>query len=435
MNGVWFVLIVGSILAAAYNGQMEALTRASIESAKSAVTLALGLVGVMAFWLGMMRILQAAGFLQILSRTLRPLMVWLFPEVPANHPAMSAMIMNMASNMMGLGNAATPFGIKAMQELDRINSNKGTATNAMVLFLAINTSNVALAPLGVIALRSALGSENAAGIWLPTLIATTFSTLVAVIVAKGLARLPMFQIEESMHQRDLNANDEDAAALESKDEKAARSTFGCGIAVLSAALLGAAFLLFLTRGMAEGQAVGSLLREAASGWLLPTLMLLMLGFGFGRNVKVYDEMIEGAKEGFQVALRIIPFLVAIIVAAGMFRASGLLELVIWVANPFLSAIGMPAEVLPMAILRPLSGSGAYGVMAEIMQANGPDTVVGYIVSTMQGSTETTFYVMAVYFGAVGIVRVRHAVLSGLIADLAGVLGAVYAVRWLLTPLG
>ena len=200
MNGVWFVLIVGSILAAAYNGQMEALTRASIESAKSAVTLALGLVGVMAFWLGMMRILQAAGFLQILSRALRPLMVWLFPEVPANHPAMSAMIMNMASNMMGLGNAATPFGIKAMQELDRINSNKGTATNAMVLFLAINTSNVALAPLGVIALRSALGSENAAGIWLPTLIATSFSTLVAIMVAKGLARLPMFKIEENKDQ-------------------------------------------------------------------------------------------------------------------------------------------------------------------------------------------------------------------------------------------
>ncbi len=435
MNGVWFVLIVGSILAAAYNGQMEALTHASIESAKSAVTLALGLVGVMAFWLGMMRILQAAGFLHILSRALRPLMVWLFPEVPANHPAMSAMIMNMASNMMGLGNAATPFGIKAMQELDRINTNKGTATNAMVLFLAINTSNVALAPLGVIALRSALGSENAAGIWLPTLIATSFSTLVAIMVAKGLARLPMFKIEENKDQEDLATKENNVPGLESNGADAPKSALGCGIAVLSTVLLGAAFFLFVSRGMAEGQALGTILREAASGWLLPTLMLLMVGFGVARNVKIYDEMIEGAKEGFQVALRIIPFLVAIIVAAGMFRASGLLELVIWVADPFLSAIGMPAEALPMAILRPLSGSGAYGVMAEIMQANGPDTIVGYIVSTMQGSTETTFYVMAVYFGAVGIVRVRHSVLSGLIADLAGVFGAVYAVRWLLTPLG
>ena len=190
MNWIWFGLIVGSVVTAAFTGKMAEVTAASIDSAKSAVTLAIGLVGVMAFWLGMLRIVQVGGFLHTLARWLRPLMVRLFPDVPADHPALSAMIMNIASNMLGLGNAATPFGIKAMQELDSLNPHKGTATNAMVLFLAINTSNVALAPLGVIALRASIGSENAAGIWLPTLLATSFSTCVGILAAKLLQGLP-----------------------------------------------------------------------------------------------------------------------------------------------------------------------------------------------------------------------------------------------------
>ena len=188
MNWIWLGLVVVSVVAAAFNGTMAAVTTASIDSAKSAVTLALGLVGVMAFWLGLMRIVQEGGLLHTLARVLRPLMVRLFPEVPAEHPAMSAMIMNMASNMLGLGNAATPFGIKAMQELDRLNPQPGVATNAMALFLAINTSNLALAPLGVIALRASLGSTDAAGIWLPTLFATSLSTLVGITAAKLLQR-------------------------------------------------------------------------------------------------------------------------------------------------------------------------------------------------------------------------------------------------------
>ena len=429
MNVIWLGLVVASVVAAAFRGTMAEVTAASIDSAKSAVSLALGLVGVMAFWLGLMRIVQEGGLLHTLARALRPLMARLFPEVPADHPAMSAMIMNMASNMLGLGNAATPFGIKAMQELARLNPRPGVATNAMVLFLAINTSNLALAPLGVIALRASLGSTDAAGIWLPTLFATSLSTLVGITAAKLLQRVvptgPQTGAAEPAGQQEVRLPDQAALGA---DRPSSRP--GCLVAVLTLAALGLGFVLHLQAGMTAGLSLGGLLREAASSWLVPVLIVLMLLYGLAKRVAVYDAMITGAKEGFQVALRIIPFLVAIIVAAGMFRASGLLDGIIAVIGPALSLLGFPPEALPMALLRPLSGSGAYGIMAEIMQAEGPDSPVGYLVSTLQGSTETTFYVLAVYFGAVGITRVRHALATGLIADVAGVIGAVMAVRWL-----
>lgn len=430
MNPIWLGLIVVSVVTAAFNGTMEAVTTASVDSAKSAVSLALGLIGVMAFWLGLMRVVQEGGLLHALARWLRPLMVRLFPEVPAEHPAMSAMIMNMASNMLGLGNAATPFGIKAMQELDRLNPHKGVATNAMVLFLAINTSNVALAPLGVIALRASLGSSDAAGIWLPTLFATTLSTCVGITAAKLLQRL--VPVGEAAVPADTHATSQ---AVELPDEETlgadrATSPSGCGVAVLTTSVLLLGFFLFVREGLSSGLSLGSVVRDAASSWLLPLLIVSMLLYGLAKRVAVYDAMIAGAREGFQVAIRIIPFLVAIIVAAGMFRASGLLDGMIRLSGPFLAVLGFPAEALPMAILRPLSGSGAYAIMAEIMQAEGPDSPVGYLVSTLQGSTETTFYVLAVYFGAVGVTRVRHALAAGLTADVAGVVGAVLAVNWL-----
>jgi spore maturation protein SpmA len=440
MNWIWFGLIVGSVVSAAFSGRMADVTAASIDSAKAAVTLAIGLIGVMAFWLGMMRIVQAGGFLHTLARWLRPLMVRLFPEVPADHPAMSAMIMNMASNMLGLGNAATPFGIKAMLELDRLNPHPGTATNAMVLFLAINTSNVALAPLGVIALRASLGSDDAAGIWLPTLLATSFSTLVGILAAKLLQRLPMFAVQDARAESEPTSQHAEQAEHPEHVEPPNASALGteqptsapgCAVAVLSLIVIGLGFVFTLGDGLVAGAALGSLLRNDVSSWLLPVLIVVMLGYGVAKRVAVYDAMIEGAKEGFQIAIRIIPFLVAIIVAAGMFRASGLLDALISVTDPVLSAWGFPAEALPMAILRPLSGSGAYAIMAEIMQAEGPDSLVGYLVSTLQGSTETTFYVLAVYFGAIGVTRVRHALAAGLTADVAGVVGAVVAVNWLL----
>jgi spore maturation protein SpmA len=429
MNGIWLGMVVASVLTAAFTGQMAAVSAASIESAKAAVTLALGLIGVMAFWLGLMRVVQEAGLLHALARGLRPVMTRLFPDVPPDHPAMSAMIMNIATNMLGLGNAATPFGIKAMLELDRLNPVRGVATDAMALFLAINTSNVALAPLGVIALRASLGSGNAAGIWLPTLVATTFSTVCAVLVAKGLQRLypPVTAYAPAATAATPTVEAEEPGLPAERGTRAV----GCVLALGTVALLAGAFVWFVLQGLGRSETAGALVREAGTSWLLPVLIVSMLLYGVAKGVSVYDAMIEGAKEGFQVAVRIIPFLVVIIVAVGMLRASGLLDRIVGTVGPVTNAIGFPAEALPMALLRPLSGSGAYGVMAEIMQSLGPDSPVGYLVSVLQGSSETTFYVLALYFGAVGVTRLRHALAAGLLADLAGVIGATVAVRWLL----
>ncbi len=430
MNGVWFTLIVASVVYAAFAGTMDAVSKASIDSAKSAVQLAIGLIGVMAFWLGMMRIVREGGFFHTLARWLRPLMTRLFPDVPVEHPAMSAMIMNIAANMLGLANAATPFGIKAMVELNRLNPVPGVATNSMILFLAINTSGVALAPLGVIGLRAAMGSENAAGIWLPTLLATSFSTIVGIVAAKTFQRFS--RPVESYEASTVDGQGEPIGSVDTELGED-RPSWGLGqaIGVVYMLLVAVALYLSFREGWASGTATGEILRSAISSWLLPVLIGTILCYGVAKRVPLYDTMIAGAREGFDVAVRIIPFLVAIVVAAGMFRASGCLDLLIATVGGVTAAVGFPAEALPMAILRPLSGSGAYAIMAEIMQAEGPDSTVGYLVSTLQGSTETTFYVLAVYFGAVGVSRVRHAVATGLAADFAGVVGAIVAVRLLL----
>lgn len=428
MNGIWLVLIVASIVAGAFSGRMAAVTTASVESAKSAVTLALGLIGVMAFWLGVMRVVQEGGLLHTLARAVRPLMVRLFPDVPADHPAMSAMIMNIATNMLGLGNAATPFGVKAMVELNRLNPLPGVATDAMVLFLAINTSSVALAPLGVIALRASLGSHDAAGIWLPTLLATAISTVAGIAAAKGLQRF--YPLRNYAAGGDVVVADiaEPDAAILGQERSATPLRTAISLAVLGS--LPVALLLTVFRGGGES---GELWRQIGTDWVLPVLIAAMLLYGWSKGVAVYDAMIAGAREGFDVAVRIIPFLVAIIVAVGMFRASGLLDLLVSAVGPITAPLGLPAEAMPMALLRPLSGSGAYAVMAETMQVSGPDSRVGYLVSVLQGSTETTFYVLAVYFGAVGVTKVRHAVAAGLIADVASIVGSVLAVSWMLGP--
>jgi len=431
MNAVWLALMVASIVTAAFMGTMDAVTAASMDAAKSAVTLALGLIGVMAFWLGLMQVVQDGGLLHALARALRPVMARLFPDVPPEHPAMSAMIMNIAANLLGLGNAATPFGIRAMVELNRLNPVPGVATNAMVLFLAINTSHLALAPLGVIALRASLGSTNAAGIWVPTWVATSFATICAVTAAKLLQRV-VAPITAYAPSEVTVAPPPDLPDPDAVGARRPTAPLGCAAAIATIAAIALGFVIEMRSHVAAGEDPGDLLRAAASNWLMPLLIAAMLMHGVAKRVAVYDAMIAGAKEGFQVAVRIIPFLVAIIVAAAMFRASGLLGLIVRAVGPFTDPLGFPAEALPMAILRPLSGSGAYAVMAEIMKANGPDSYVGYLVSVLQGSTETTFYVLAVYFGAVGISRVRHAVAAGLIADLAGYIGAVIGVRWLLT---
>jgi spore maturation protein SpmB len=347
--------------------------------------------------------------LTIIARLLRPLMVRIFPEVPAEHPAMGAMILNLSANVMGLGNAATPFGIRAMQELDKLNAHKGTATNAMVLFLAVNTSSVTLLPTGVIALRAAAGSVEPAAILPTTLFATLISTIVAILSAKLYQRwFPMGPVCDIVEGTQADEVDDSAPIVE---ESGAYPGW-----VSALALLGVIALIPLA----------ILYGRAVSPWIIPGLMVALLGFGMSRGVRVYEVFVDGAKDGFQVAIRIIPYLVAILVAVGMFRTSGAMELLIQPLSTVTELIGLPAEALPMALLRPLSGSGAYGILASILSdpATGPDTYVGFLVSTFQGSTETTFYVLAVYFGAVNIRRIRHALAAGLTADIAGVAAAV-----------
>ncbi len=387
---------------------MQALALGMVDAAGSAVTLAIGLIGVMALFLGLMKVAEAGGLLTIIARLVRPLMVRAFPDVPASHPAMGAMIMNISANAMGLGNAATPFGIRAMQELDRLNPHKGTATDAMVLFLAINTSSVTVLPTGVIALRAAAGSADPAGILPTTLFATILSTAVAFLAVKlyrGFAPLPPTPPAETGEKETASFDDD----VSGKGYPAWAS-----IAALS-------FIAALVP-------VTVIFGHAIAPWIIPGLMIALLTFGVCRRVAIYEMFVEGAKDGFQVAVRIIPYLVAILVAVGMLRVSGALDaLVSWV-GPLTSAFGLPGEALPMALLRPLSGSGAYGILASTIQnpAIGPDSYVGYLVSTLQGSTETTFYVIAVYFGAVQIKRVRHALAAALTADVAGIAGAVIA---------
>ncbi len=406
---------------------MEALGLGVVDSAESAVTLAIGLVGVMALFLGLMKVAEQGGLLTIIARALRPLLTRLFPEVPPEHPAMGAIILNLSANVLGLGNAATPFGIRAMQQLDRLNPHKGTATNAMVLFLAMNTSSVTLLPTGVIALRAAAGSSDPAGIVPTTLFATICSTTVAIITAKLLQRywaIPDVPPEQAPAESSFLPDELQQPQTEDDggDQWPSEAPPGYPLWVSVLVLGGIAALVPLT--VIYGRTIAP--------WIIPGLIVALLGFGALKRVRVYEVFVEGARDGFSVALRIIPYLVAILVAVGMLRESGALELLIEPLSQLTRHVGLPGEALPMALLRPLSGSGAYGVLASIIQdpAIGPDSYTGYLVSTFQGSTETTFYVLAVYFGAVQIRRIRHALAAALTADVAGIMAAVAVVAWL-----
>jgi spore maturation protein SpmA len=439
MNGIFLAIVLIAFGVAAWRelvwvatgpnavGPMQNLANAIIEAAANSVTLAIGLIGVMTLFLGLMKVAEAGGMLVVIARTIRPLMVRLFPEVPAEHPAMGAMILNLSANVLGLGNAATPFGIRAMQELDKLNPVRGTATNAMALFVAINTASVTLLPTGVIALRASAGSHDPAGVLPTTLVATAFATAVAIVAAKLFQRLspvpfaaPSPPLDGSLGAAAVAvdpgrlADIAGAPAAAPNAEIADTRAYPAWVSAL--ALLGLAGLVPLT--IFYGRAI--------SPWIIPGLVVLLLAFGAARRVRVYEVFVDGAREGFQVAVRIIPYLVAILVAVAMFRASGALDWTVGAIGPWTARFGLPPEALTMALLRSLSGSGAYGLLAAIINdpAIGPDSYLGYLVSTIQGSTETTFYVLAVYFGAVQIRRVRHALAAGLTADVASVIGAV-----------
>lgn len=395
---------------------MKKVTNDAINIAKTAVEIALGLIGIMALWLGVMKVAEEAGLIKIIARVLRPITQRLFPEVPPDHPAIGSMVMNISANMLGLGNAATPFGLKAMEELDKLNPNKGTATNSMVTFLAINTAGMTFIPATAIAVRAAAGSSDPTIIIATSLFGSTCATITGITAAKVLEKFP---IQKNAFGNWLKSNIRFLITIISLITIIAL-TFATGFSKTIGS-----FFSFIPPTFFKD------LITIVSTLAIPFLIFVFIGYGFIRKVKVYEQFVEGAKEGFNIAVRIIPYLVAMLVAIAIFRAGGAMDnWLIPVLRIFTDPIGMPAEALPMALMRPLSGSGSLGVMAEIMSVYGPDSFIGILVSTFFGSSETTFYVLAVYFGAVNIKNTRHALPAGLLADMAGMLGALFIVKML-----
>ncbi|MBU2493619.1 MAG: spore maturation protein [Bacteroidetes bacterium] len=396
-------------------GKMKDVTNSALDYAGIAVNIALGLIGIMALWLGVMKVAQEAGLISIIAKSVRPITKFLFPEVPQDHPAMGAMIMNISANMLGLGNAATPFGLKAMEELDKLNPEKGTATNAMCTFLTMNTAGLTLIPATAIAVRAAAGSSDPAIIIGTSIFGASCATLVGITSAKILEKFPL-------------KNYKFLEWVKSNSK----------IFITSLIILFALAVLIVTGAVSSIISLFNFLNpdlfrsviQIISILAIPLFILVFIGYGAYKKVKVYEVFVEGAKEGFDVAVKIIPYLVAMLVGIGIFRAGGAMEFLQIILSPVTDFIGMPAEAMPMALMRPLSGSGSLGIMTEIISTHGPDSYLGILVSTFFGSTETTFYVLAVYFGAVNIRKTRHALAAGLLADVAGILAALFIVKLL-----
>ena len=365
-----------------------------------------------------MKLAEKSGLVEILSRALRPVLRWLFPDVPATHPAMGSMVMNIAANMLGLSNAATPLGLRAMQDLEKLNPRPGTATNAMCTFLAINTSSVQLIPATTIAILAAAGARNPTQIIGTAFFASCCSVIAGITAVKLLEKLPMFSLPPGGA----------VPAQEIRGQEAPGAPALVRWGNLALLVFVASFVIFGWRhaSLPELLARPPLVRfvETVSYLAIPFLVAFFPLYAALCRVKVYEEFVEGAKEGFQVAIRIIPYLVAIIAAVAMFRAAGGIALITRAIGPALAAVSFPPDLLPLALMRPLSGSGATGIFAELVKTQGPDSLISQMGATIMGGTETTFYVLAVYFGSVGIRRTRHAVPAGLCADLAGVTASV-----------
>lgn len=436
LNYIFLGLILAGVVIGGFGGRMKEVADGAVSGAGSAVTLAIGLIGIMALWLGVMRLAERAGVVQSLARLLRPVLRALFPDVPAGHPAMGAMVLNIAANMLGLNNAATPLGLRAMRHLETLNPAPGTATNAMCTFLAINTGSVQLIPITAIAVLAANGSQNPAAIIGTALMATFVSSAAGLIAVKTFERWPVFRVSPSA----AASPREIAEARETESEAGAlpQAVSPVGWLTLSAFalcclwfLIAIAFPEWFGRAALPDQAgQGPLVRSvnAVSLLAIPVLLAFFPLYAKLRGLAVYEEFIEGAKEGFSVAVRIIPYLVAILVAIGMFRGAGGIDLLTRWLKPGLDLVHFPAELVPMALIRPLSGSGTLAIFSDLVKQLGPDHLVVRMAGTIFGSTETTFYVVAVYFGAVGVRRTRHAVPAGLVADLAGIMASVIVCR-------
>ncbi|MBQ7539985.1 MAG: spore maturation protein [Bacteroidaceae bacterium] len=372
---------------------MPAIMNSTFETSKTAFEISLGLTGVLSLWMGVMKIGEKGGVVQALARILSPVFEKLFPEIPKNHPVVGNIFMNISANMLGLDNAATPLGLKAMEGLQELNQKKDTATNAMIMFLVLNTSGLTLIPVSIMVYRAQLGAAQPADVFIPILLATFCSTLAGIIIT-------------SLYQRINLLNRTLLLAL------GGVSLFMAGI------IYGFSQLNDKMMGI-----VGT----NAANVILLLIIVLFIYAGMRRKINVYDAFIDGAKEGFTTAVRIIPYLVAILVAIGVFRASGAMDYLIDGIKYLVTQSGFRSdwvEAMPTALMKPLSGGGARGMMVDAMTTYGADSFAGRLSCIFQGSTDTTFYIIAVYFGSVGISRTRHAVTCGLLADLAGVLSAI-----------
>jgi spore maturation protein SpmA len=457
LNYIWAYLLLVSLLVAGFLGRVggeSGVVQQALDYANKAVlNIALPMAGVTMFWLGVLRLMEKAGILEAVVRALKPLLRRLFPDVPRDHPALGAIVMNWSCNALGLGNSSTPIGIKAMNHLQEINPHKTQASNAMATFLALNTGAFTLIPMTVINYMNAAGVKNAYQIIVPTILSSLCATLTAVAAAKFFQRLPVFATQPEAEPVPM----EEAAST----EKPATRMSGVArfwLVALAVAFAGIVLLEVadpsVRRGLLEQTGISGMMesaqaRQAASaaaragtqaivgeepawrrvmnavsGLAIPGILLLTVALAMARGVRVYEEFVEGAKEGFGVITRIMPFLVTMFAVIAIFRASGALLLIQDALSPLLGFLGFPPELLPLAILRPLSGSGASGFLNEILTQPGVSEQVKFTAGILYGSTETTFYVIAVYFGSVGIRKVRHALAAGLTADLAGMVAAV-----------
>lgn len=370
-----------------------AIMNSTFDSAKTAFDISLGLTGVLSLWMGIMKIGERGGLVDRLARWLSPLMTRLFPEIPAGHPVFGHIFMNFSANMLGLDNAATPLGLKAMEGLQELNVRKDTATNAMIMFLVLNTSGLCLIPVGVMVYRAQMGAAQPTDVFIPILIATTIATLAGMVIT-------------SIYQR-INL-------------------FNC---VILGTVLGLCLLVsaVIWAGTQVDRDTMNLWSTTVANVILFAIIMAFILSGMRRGVNVYEAFVEGAKGGFETAVRIIPYLVAMLVAIGVFRASGAMDFIVQAIGRAVEACGGDAEcvaALPTAIMKPLSGSGARGMMVDAMQTYGADSFVGRLSCIFQGATDTTFYILAVYFGSVGVRRTRHAVTAGLLTDLVGVVAAL-----------
>lgn len=400
LNYIWVAFFLVAFVIAAvklvFLGDYEvfpAMMDSTFSSSKTAFEISLGLTGVLSLWLGVMKVGEKGGVVNVLARVLSPIFTKLFPDIPKRHPVTGSIFMNIAANMLGLDNAATPLGLKAMEQMQELNTKKDTASNPMIMFLVLNTSGLTLIPVSIMVYRAQMGAAQPTDIFIPILLATFFSTLAGIVVT-------------SLYQRINLLN------------RTVLLTLGGACAVVAGIIWGFSQM--------DGETMNKVSTTAAN-ILLMTIICGFILAGVRKKVNVYDAFIEGAKDGFTTAVRIIPYLVAILVGIGVFRASGAMDMLIGGMRWCVELTGVNAQwvdAMPTALMKPLSGSGARGMMVDAMTTYGADSFVGRLSCIFQGSTDTTFYILAVYFGSVGVSKTRHAVSCGLLADLAGILAAI-----------